>query len=437
MKLKIMTTEAISYVKKNIDTLLDYYKNGIRPEKWLKEKLKKDAFVTVDILEFDDFELVVSSDKPSADDAFNVKLLYSKMKSLNDSFASDERLWAGLSHTLFYDYLLKRWPGYFAANDILNHFFFNQGKPRCYFVNTLSRLWWLGRKTYSENFDDNWKIMNYISHDINGYAFTLFGSNWSNSIRTLTLFMKAVFKYEEETNEKVYRELFNDALKFTNCLGSIYIIDACDDEFVIEKIYQYILSRSSERTKEAEYNKLNNVRTSGVEKFDNIVKAINKVGGIGSLTDINNAYAELIGKDLSEAQKIYIKESIEECSIDCNAYKGKNIFYKIIVNDKIFWKVANDYLIKDNYQIRNEYTNSQIEALSDNERIVFNTINSIRGDKISLEDIKSFKQQLINAFNISNFEVFVKENVKNLYRRGLLEKIDNTFYKKTFKIKIK
>lgn len=50
MKLRIMTTEAISYVKKNIDCLLDYYKNGLRPEKWLKEKLGKDPFVIIDAL---------------------------------------------------------------------------------------------------------------------------------------------------------------------------------------------------------------------------------------------------------------------------------------------------------------------------------------------------------------------------------------------------
>ena len=89
---------------RNIDNLLIHYKNAERPEKWLKEKLGKDPFVVVDALEFDDFELRVSENKPSADDVFNVKLLYSKMKILNDSFASDERLWAGLSHTIFYDY---------------------------------------------------------------------------------------------------------------------------------------------------------------------------------------------------------------------------------------------------------------------------------------------------------------------------------------------
>lgn len=438
MKIKIMTTEAISYVKKNIDNLIDYYKKAEKPEKWLKEKLGKEPFVAVDALEFEDFELQVSENRPSANDTFNIKLLYSKMKILNDSFASDERLWAGLAHTVFYDYLLKRWPNYFNPTDILNHFFFNQGKPRCYFVNTLSRLWWLGRKTYSENFEDNWLILNYISHDINGYAFTLFGSNWSNSCRTLMLFMKAIIKYENESKNKVYRELFNDVLKYTNCFGSIYIIDACDDDFVIENIYSYVLTRFEERKKEAEYNKLNNVRTSGIDKFDNIVKAINKIGGIGSLSQINEAYSEIIGKELSQAQKDYIKESIEEHYIDSTSYKETSIFFKIQVDEKILWKVANDYLIKDNYSKRNEYTNNQIESLDAKENLLFNIINSIRGEKISITDIKDFKQQImLNYPEIDNFGSFVRNNVKKLYKRGLLEKVNEDLYKKTFKIKIK
>ena len=34
-------------------------------------------------------------------------------------------------------------------------------------------------------------------------------------------------------------------------------------------------------------------------------------------------------------------------------------------------------------------------------------------------------------------DYFLKENIKNLYNRGLIEKIDDNTYKKAFKIKIK
>lgn len=438
MKIKIMTSAAIAYIKQNIGSLLHYYENGDDPEKWLKEKFNKECFVAVDILEFEDFTLVVSPDKPSSEDSLNSKVLYSKMMSLNDSFATDERLWAGLSHTIFYDYMLKRWPKYYDKESILNHFFFNQSKPRCYLVNTISRLWWLGRKLYNENFDNCWAMLDYISHDINGYAFTLFGSNWSNSKRTLELFMKAIFKYENETNNKVYRELFNDSLKFTNCFGGIYIIDACSDTFVVDTIYQYLVTRQQERVRESEYNKLNNVKTSGIEKFDNIVKALNRIGGIGSLNDLYDSYAFIVGKGLSSAQMSYIKDSLNENYIDSSFFKGKPIFYKVTLNHKKYWKISDEYLIKENFQRRNDFSNKLIEGLNPDEKLIFNVINTITNEKISINNIIMFKQQImIVRPDIIRFDVFVVEKINSLYRKGLLEKIGKDLYKKSFRIKIK
>lgn len=52
MKIKIMTMEAIKYVKENLDYVSIYYTQGKDPQIWLKEKLGKDAFVEVPDLEF-------------------------------------------------------------------------------------------------------------------------------------------------------------------------------------------------------------------------------------------------------------------------------------------------------------------------------------------------------------------------------------------------
>lgn len=132
MEVKIMTTEAIEYVKENIENLTHYYVKGEDPSKWLKRETGKDAFVKVEGLEFEDFELINSIDgtKESNNDIINIKTLYNNMIDLNESFATDERLWAGLSHTYFYQYLRKRWDDY-SPKALLNHYFFNGSKPRC------------------------------------------------------------------------------------------------------------------------------------------------------------------------------------------------------------------------------------------------------------------------------------------------------------------
>lgn len=434
MKLKIMTSEAIAYVKENINSLTEYYKTDNNPEIWLKEKIGRSAFVEINELQFDDFELLTDSESPSSTDVPNSKMLYSKLITLNDSFATDERLWAGLSHTIFYKYMLKRWNYNNDANSILNHFFFNAGKPRCYMVNTIARLWWLSKKTYISNDENHFQILDYISHDINGYSFTLFGSNWSNSERSLKLFFKAIFKFEEDKVVNVGRGLFNDAMKYMNCLCGLFIIDACDDSFIVDKIYNYLEKRNEQLIRNAELNKLNNVKTTGIERLDNIIKALNYIGGRGNINSINKAYEHITNQNLSDASKKYIQENLEKNSPDSPSYNGKPIFYKIYVDNSQMWKISNEYLTRSNYLSFNSFISKQRESLKDFDKIVFNVISAIKGDKISVSSITPYRQQILQIYpEIKNFDYELKNALKNIRSEGLIEYIGDNTYKKSYK----
>ncbi len=435
MKLKIMTSDAIAYVKKNIDMLLDYYKNGDNPEIWIKEKIHKDAFIEVAELEFDDFTLSIDERKPASSDIFNIKLLYTKMKNLNDSFATDERLWAGLTHTVFYDYMQKRWPRNADSKQILHHYFFKLGKPRSYLLNSISRLWWYGKLCYDQGFDDEWSVLNYISHDLNGYGYTFFGSSWPNDERTRHLFMKAIFKCEED-GIVIKRTLFNEALQYTNCLCGIYIVSVCDEDFVISNIYNYIIERKEELEKENVENKNNNIKVTGTDKFDLIIKAINNIGGICSMDELFVAYSNLAKKPLTDPVKQYIEESIEENNPYSPKYKNKPMFYEIIKDNKKMIKVSNDYLANYNIDIRNSFLGKQIDSLENESRLIFNIITATRGNKFVIDDIYNYKQQIQLMYpNIENFEVFIEDNIKKVSDKGLIEKIDSNIYKKSFIIK--
>lgn len=437
MKLKIMTTEAISYVKKNIDVLTCHYENGDNPEIWLSEAIGGAAFQIVDGLEFEDFSLLINEETPSASDVFNIKLLYIKLKELNDSFATDERLWAGLAHTIFYEYMLKRWPKQNTSKDILNHYFFNTSRPRCYMINTLARLWWFGKKTYLENEENKFALLDYIGHDINGYGFTLFGSNWSNSERTLKLFFDAIFAFDEETGEKVGRALFNDVMKYANCLSGIYVLDACDDIFITEKFLNYLRVRSEEIKREAEYNRLNNVRTTGVEKLDNIIKALNMVGGHGTMKEIVSAYEGVIQATVSNSLKDYIASALEKNCPDRRAYSGKPMFYWIKTGDGNVWKIANEFLVRDNMKHRKELMKRQIESLNELERPVFNLITAINGTKFKMEDLYQFSQQMVQALPSKDEPAKqIKEAVESMCTKGMLERQDSGLIKKAYAIKI-
>lgn len=436
MKLKIMTTEAISYVKENIDMLTNFYKDGADPEKWIKEKIGKSAFVEISDLEFEDFNLIITSDKPSSTDIENIKILYTGLKDLNDSFATDERLWAGLSHTLFYDYLLKRWPDKYSSKDILNHFFFEGSKPRCFMVNTLARLWWLGRKTYVEGSDNNFEVLDYIAHDINGYAFTLFGSNWSNSERSRKLFFESIFKYENDTNETVGRNLFNDVMQYMNGICGIYAIDACDDEFIKNKIYDYIKERNQYLKEQKESNREENVKSTGIDKLDNIVKALNNIGGFGTYKELLLSLEKVYGSELTQAQIDYMNTSLNSYCPDARDYNGKPLFHLMYENGIKKFKISIDHLYNSNIETINEFTNKQIENQTDDESIVFNIITTIKNAKFSVNDILVYKTQLVNLHpEIKEIDLFIIKTLESIKTKGIIEKLDKNVYRKAYNLK--
>lgn len=431
-----MTIEALKYVKENIKCLTTYYATGADPQVWLKEKLGKEAFIEVPELEFDDCDLLITEDAPSANDGENIKLFYLNFKDINDSFASDERLWAGLTHTVYYDYMLKRWPKGTDPANIINHFFF-AGGPRSYMMNTLSRLWWYGRKTYREGEENPWRIFDYFIHDINGFGFTLFGSNWSNSEHSLDLFFNAIFEYTQENNRKVDRQLFNDARVYTTCLCGIYVLDACDDRFIVDKIKMYLYQRYAERTSEAEHNRLNNIRVTGIERFDNIIRAFNLIGGHGTYSALISAYETVVQKKISLADKSYIDKQLKINCPDTNQYSGKPMFYRITFNGVKGFKIANEYLTKENVQKRREFICDQIEELSDYERWTLNFITAIRKDKFHLDELLQFNAQYkAQHIEVENPEKVMKETVNLLREKGLLEFIGNGMLKKAYNLRV-
>ncbi len=95
------------------------------------------------------------------DDLENAIALYEAFPGLNETQASDTRLWTYLTHVSLRDYVAKRWPlsGSFeqvskdakakeaATNYILSHWFATGGNDRSLRRNAVARLWWAVRLT--------------------------------------------------------------------------------------------------------------------------------------------------------------------------------------------------------------------------------------------------------------------------------------------------
>ena len=161
---------------------------------------------------------------------------------------------------------------------------------------------------------------------------------------------------------------------------------------------------------------------------------MNYIGGHGNLTSINKAYEHISGQPLSEASRKYIQENLEKNSPDSPSYNGKPIFYKIYIDNSQIWKISNDYLTKSNYALYNAFISKQRESLTGFTKTVFNIISAIKNDRVNLDSIYSYKQQIAQLFpEITNVESEIKYALKVIRKLGLIEFIGDNTYKKSYK----
>ena len=298
-------------------------------------------------------------------------------------------------------------------------------------VNTLSRLWWIGRLTYCHDKENKYELLDYISHDINGYAFTLYGSNWSNNKETLTSFFNAIFAFEKDHNTSVKRELFNDAIKYVQCLTGKMILDACDSDYIFSKVYDYLVNRNEVIEAQTEADKAQNIKRTGIARLDKIIRAINNIGGIGDMKSIFVAFSEVNG-GISDSDRNYIRENIKAYSPDVSGSESKgSIFYKTRIGDAYYWRVSNDYLTVNNISKRKEFVQKRIDRLDGFNKQLFNILNINKKDRFTISEIMQYKM----FFGDSEETKEQIDSALKLFRENaIIEYLGSGEYKKSFKI---
>lgn len=237
MTIRFMKDDAVFALKNGINSNIEYYRDG--GNDWLLSVTgMKDCFIDFKTT-FDDFDLIIS-ENPEKDDIENIKILYSKLMNLSDSQASDERLWVGLAHDTFWNYMKHRWTLKNAVGKeeryIKKNYFFAHGDTRSLMTNALARLWWIGRLTYDESYRNPFELTEYLAQDINGRGFPLFGSNFSNNKRILRIFLNTIKEYEQNNNFKLNRENFLEMIKSMNMWSGKIAIDCLEEIVLKEKL---------------------------------------------------------------------------------------------------------------------------------------------------------------------------------------------------------
>ena len=202
-----------------------------------------DGFRPYTEFNFPDFELDITSEF-SISDPYNVRTLYTAMRDLPPSIACDERLWAGLAHGYFWDYVQYRQKEQIETGDerkIATSFFFTNGRKRSLYVNCLSRLWWAGFLTYDEsNKEDPFELTDLIAKRAFPSTITLFSSSNMTANRQIGLGVLDSIKKRGEMGETIKRKHFVGSLRYLNNMGGITLLDVLSRTEITKIVDDYL-----------------------------------------------------------------------------------------------------------------------------------------------------------------------------------------------------
>lgn len=255
MKIHFLKEDALIALKANVSANLSKYRNPTN--EWIYDYFQgEDPFLEANF-ECEDFQLVLSPDynQISSTDIQNVRIIYSALKFLTDTQATDERLWAGLCHYEFWEYMHKRWDMAYEpklnAQTILSRYYFSTGKRRSLSTNTISKLWWVGRWIYDPHRADPFELLKYFEVEFSTKLYILFSNTFMSNkniafgLLEALIYLEAigyVLKNVDFTKQSNIRQIFLKASSFLNIYGGTHILDYFSKEEIKDKVIDYMLS---------------------------------------------------------------------------------------------------------------------------------------------------------------------------------------------------
>ncbi len=235
MKLYLMKKDALELIKANMTELYGKYYSD-NTNKWIYEFYEGNPFV--EYKEIPDFELAsLDSDLSRGEIDFeNCKILFEKLSFLSESQASDERLWAGLTHTVFYEYMRKRWKyGYgkkpgsaeHESGEIISRFFYRSTGRAGFYRNTLSKCWWVGHNTYNPSAKEKFEMLDAIgSNDLSSKITEFFFNfSFSSNPHVMEGLKDALQELNRDGVKLSVRNHLRPALSYLNAVGGTVLID--------------------------------------------------------------------------------------------------------------------------------------------------------------------------------------------------------------------
>lgn len=248
MKLYFMKQSAIDFVKANMNNLyLHYFRDD--SNEWIREQFGEEPFQL--FKEVPDFSLTPYNKQKGKMELENSKILYRNLrKNLDESQASDERLWAGMCHTTFYQYVRVRWdyPTKKLStpdkdiSEIVSRFFFSGGTRSGCYRNTLAKCWWAGHGTYQANAKNKFELLDFLgANDFHTKINDLF---YSNTFSSNPVIVRGICKGWKTLTDRglklTVKEHFRPALQSMNSLGGGILLDILSEEEIQDAFVEYV-----------------------------------------------------------------------------------------------------------------------------------------------------------------------------------------------------
>src|SRR5689334_21285066 len=106
-KAHFLKRQSLEQLKENVGPNAARYTSD---EPWLSDYFKGSACALASRIELPDIELKAPTSKMEQHDLENAKAVYSALRHLTPLQASDERLWAHMTHVTHWEYMRARWP---------------------------------------------------------------------------------------------------------------------------------------------------------------------------------------------------------------------------------------------------------------------------------------------------------------------------------------
>jgi hypothetical protein len=221
MSLKYLTDSFLARLRNTLPQNASHYTSA---QPWLDKVAAGSKYCRETGVDVVSLPSLIVSGRPE-DDGDNSVLLYGALAKLTPNQASEERLWAFLSHVTYLPYMVARW-GTSNIGIIEDRFFLKGGGIGSLVRNGIARLWWSGYLTYEPKRSDPFELTRVLFSKQDIHTGLL-----QRSLGKSPIIRRATLEYLSGNSEKIeklgsWSRVVQKMMRDLNTAGGVYLLDA-------------------------------------------------------------------------------------------------------------------------------------------------------------------------------------------------------------------